>query len=330
MAACYVALALANSFVQFLVIFIIIGVANAASTVIPCSLVITNWFGERRGLALGIAFAAIPLGGTWMTIFESHIVSRYGWRVGFVTQAVPIAVIALPLLIGLLRTRPSGETPLVHVPGTAQILLSGLEVRETLRTRSFWLIAIAQFLATAAAFGIGAHFIPYLIGIGYSPILAAEILSGAFVISALGNFVAGPLADRLTGRVVLALAYVACAVGLFSLLAAAHVGALAVYITTFALVAGVPPVVLPLVIAESMGLKRLGSVLGLEGIFAAVGAAVGPIVAGRIFDVSGTYAGAIWIFVMMTMVSAIAIYSCRPLEDEQTRIAISTKAAASV
>ncbi|MGO9603874.1 MAG: MFS transporter [Candidatus Binataceae bacterium] len=87
-AASYAVLSRANSAGAFFATFVLLGVGITASTIIPTAIVITNWFRERRGMALGIAFAGIPLGGTGVTILANHIVLRYGFRMGYLAMAV--------------------------------------------------------------------------------------------------------------------------------------------------------------------------------------------------------------------------------------------------
>jgi nitrate/nitrite transporter NarK len=83
---------------------------------------------------------------------------------------------------------------------------------------------------------------------------------------------------------------------------------------------GTPLVLLPLVFIQSLGLKCLGSVQGAAGILATIGAAIGPVAAGRIFDVSGSYAIAFGVFAAMWLAAALTIYACVPLEQEITRL----------
>ena len=94
----YMALSRANSAAEFLVVLFILGIGVTVSTIIPTALVITNWFQENRGLALGVAFAEIPLGGTGVTIFANYVVLHYGFRAGYFAMGVPIASIVVPLL----------------------------------------------------------------------------------------------------------------------------------------------------------------------------------------------------------------------------------------
>jgi MFS family permease len=78
-----------------------------------------------------------------------------------------------------------------------------------------------------------------------------------------------------------------------------------------------------LVIGESLGIRRLGSILGFLALFATIGFAAGPAIAGRIFDVTGSYSGA-WVLFMamaLALVSALAMRATLPLRQETSRMA---------
>ena len=315
----YVALSRANSALEFLLIFILLGVGVTASTIIPSALVITNWFDENRGLALGIAFAGMPLGGTAITIYANYVVQHYGFRAGYLAMAVPIAVIAIPLIIAFVRTRSDEQVSSGVSPTAGELAVPGLELREAFRSWSFWMIAIAVFLFAAADVGIRVHLIPYLTGIGYTPTSAAGLFAAMFVFSAIGSFGVGYLADSFGGRLMLTAVFVTASAGIAALLGAAHFASIAMFIVVFGLVRETH--VLPLVIGESLGIRRLGSILGFLALFATIGYAAGPAIAGRIFDVTGSYSGAWVLFMAMALVSALAMRATLPLRQETSRIA---------
>jgi MFS family permease len=222
----------------------------------------------------------------------------------------------------VVQTRPvDGTKSAEDVETLSATVMPGLEVGEALRTRSFWMVSTAQLLSLTAFIGVGAHFIPYLVGLGYSATTAASMSSVMFAFSAAGTFLIGPVADRLNGRTALALVYVLGAIGLLLLLGARVGVLLGTYVVLFGLVANTPTVLIPMVMVESLGIRRLGSVLGLSGIFATIGFAAGPILAGRIFDVTRSYFDAFALFVLLAIVSAAAIATCLPLAVEQSRIA---------
>jgi len=322
----YLALSRANSAAAFLAIFIVLGIGITASTIIPSAVVITSLFREQRGLALGIAFAGVPLGGTGTTILANHVVLQYGFRVGYMAMALPIVLLVIPLLMMFLSARPASEAAGGATARVVAELAPGLEVREALHSRSFWMIAIAEVLFATAAVGIRVHLIPYLTGIGYTPTTAAQVFGAMFLFSAAGSFLAGPLADRLGGRLMLAQVFLAGAVGIASLLGAAHIASLALFVLVFGLVR--ETFLLPLVIGESLGAKRLGTLLGILAFFTTLGFAAGPIIAGRIFDVSGSYTGALILFAAMALISSLAIRATRPLAEERARFELDQTAVA--
>jgi MFS family permease len=316
----YLALSRADSAATFLAIFILLGAGITASTIIPTALVITNWFKEQRGLALGIAFAGIPLGGTGITIFASQIVQRYGFRAGYAVMALPIIFIVIPLLTIFMRSRPSAEKNR-NQRADAEDSIPGFEVREAFRTRSFWLIASAELLFATAGVGLRVHLIPYLTSIGYTPTAAAEVFGAMFVFSAIGTLGVGSFADRLGGRTTLATIFTVAAAGIAMLLGASHFVVVCAFVVIFGLVRETSPAVLPLLVGDSLGVRRLGGLLGVGALFNTIGFAAGPVIAGRIFDRTGSYEGALILFTGLALIAALAIRATVPLAEEQARAA---------
>src|SRR5262249_35768416 len=258
----------------------------------------------------------------------NYIVLHYGFRAGYLAMALPIISIVIPLVTLLLRTRPvpAGET--TQTSATKSPALPGLELREAFRTRSFWMITLADLLFAAAATGIRVHLVPYLTDLGYSPTPAAEAFAAMFMFSAIGSFAIGSLADRFGGRAMLVAAFAVSAAGIAILFGAAHFVSLAAFVVVFGLARETPPAMVPLTVRESLGVRRLGSILGIVGPFMTIGFAAGPAIAGWIFDVTGNYSGALLLFVALDALAALAISATLPLAEESLRIAVERPAAA--
>lgn len=325
------ALSRATSFEEFLIINGLFGICVGASTVIPCSLVITNWFEHRRGLAMGIAFSGMTLGGATMTMVANYAIAAAGWRVGYAILGAPIVFMVVPLILLLVRTRDSfetiasveerGESRTVAQASAPPVELSGLELAQALRVRSFWLISAAQLFA-GLGIGMAPHYIAYLTGIGYSATFAATVVSLFLLATTAGTLLGGPLADRLGARLALTATFTLSALGMLGLLGASHSLPLAANILAGGFAAGAFLVQNPLVMIESMGIRRLGSVMGITGVFFTFGAALSPIVTGRIFDITGSYSIPISSFVVTYVICSLAILACQPLDLEQARIAM--------
>jgi MFS family permease len=312
----------ADSYALLLIANLIIAIGVTAATLIPASIVIASWFGARRGLALGFTFAGTSLGGAVMIVVANKAIAFGGWRAGYVAMALPMLFIVVPLVLFVVRSRPANvsDASEVSTPAPVSIELPGVELREAFHTRSFWLIGIAQFFYACAISGILVHLVVYLIGDGYTATLSASSLSMIYLMSTVGKVALGPSADRISPRTVLSLVYFGAGVGTLLLLGASKGMMLVGFIVLVGIAAGTPLVLLPLVFIHSLGLKRLGSVQGIGSIFFTVGAAVGPVAAGHIFDVSGSYAVAFAVFAAMWLAAAVAIYACLPLEEELTRL----------
>jgi MFS family permease len=299
----------AHSFLPMLVGYALLGLGIAGSTLLPASLVIPNWFGERRGVALGIVMAGTSVGGMVMTFVASQAIARSGWRVAYVTLAAPMFVAVAPVVLAFVRTRPAHS----ERPSTSDVVPEpdGLDVRQALRGRSFWLIATAQLLFTLAIAGTNLHVVPYLTGAGYAPARAALVLSAVLGLATLGKLAMGYVADRIGARMALTLnlALIACASAILP--SASADGMLSAFIVLYGLSCGAPLVLLPMLLAEVSGLRRLGSLLGLTGISTVLGGAIGPMLAGRLFDATGSYNGAFYLFAVVLVVGAGAALGCK-------------------
>lgn len=297
--------------------YVLLGVGIGASTLLPCALVIANWFGARRGLAMGLAFAGTSLGGAAMTLVGNFAIARGGWRAGYVALAIPMFVVVIPLVIIVVRTRP----PQAEGVSVAQAsdALPGFELREAFRCRSFWMISAAQFFFAAVAAGTGLHLITYLTEVGYTASFAAGMMSLVYVFAGFGKLGMGLFADRVSARIALTCNFLAACVGMILIFGAARTSVLIPFVLIFGLSLGAPLVLIPMLVAESLGLKRFGSIGGIAGVFNTIGAFVGPVGAGKIYDLGGSYLPAFEVFVIMCLLGAAVTWSCRSFESEQAR-----------
>jgi len=317
-AASFVIASRSNSYPPIFAAYLALGVGVSAAAMLPASLVIANWFGARRGVAMGVTMSGTTAGGMLMTLVASHAITRGGWRAGYEVLAAPMALLVAPLIWLLVRTRPPSDVGVSVAAAAAR--LPGLNVGEALRTRSFWTFLLASFCFGFYGLGLNVHLIAYLIGIGYRPSSAAFAMSLVFGSALMGKILMGLFADRMSGRIALCADFVIGAAGLVLLLGATRIALLGSFVIVFGFTFGAPVALLPLVMAESLGLKRFGTLGGLAGFAQATGAALGPVIAGRIFDLTGSYTTAFELFIAIEMLGAMAAFACLPLSVEQSRV----------
>jgi MFS family permease len=101
-----------------------------------------------------------------MAFTVGSMIASHGWRAGYFTVAVPGLLIVVPLLLIFVRTRPVGAAS-QSVAERADAL-PGYEVREALRTRTFWMLVVAQLSYGLAVGGTFHHLVAFLEGLSYS------------------------------------------------------------------------------------------------------------------------------------------------------------------
>jgi MFS family permease len=314
----YLALAHTHAYGQFVLINLGLGLGFVACTGIPASKVVANWFEARRGMAMGVMLSGASIGGAIFTPVMARVITGYGWRGAYVVLAVLIGAITIPLLTLFLRSRPDAEA----APASAEreaapmapIALAGLEIKEALVSRSLWLIALAQFITFSLWSGLGQHFVAYLVSIGYTPQFSSQMLGLFYLITTGGTLLSGPISDRITARYAFALTSILSAVSMLLMLGSRQMAALAAYVAVGGMMCGASGVLMPLLILEALGMKRYGALMGISGIFGTLGFAAGPVVTGRIFDLTGSYAGALWMFAAAMVVCTLAALACRSFE----------------
>jgi len=309
----------ANTLFPMMAAYLLLGIGISAATVLPASLVLANWFDARRGLAMGVAISGTTVGGMVMTLVASSEILGRGWRVAYVVLGLPMIVVVVPLVALTIR-RPPGTVQLSVAQSAER--LEGFETLEALRSRSFWMLVIANLCFGFAAAGTVAHMVAYLEGVGYQPSSAALAMSSFFGCAALGKVAMGYVADRISARLALAADLAATAMAFVMVFGAAHLMVLAVFAVVFGVAAAAPLVLLPLLVAESLGRRRYGVLGALTGIAGTIGATVGPVVAGRIFDLTGSYTGAFELFILLDIIGAVAAFACQPYARQSLQVAI--------
>ena len=305
----------AQSFAAMAAAHVMIGVGTAAAAIIPVSLVTSNWFGARRGVALGIAMSGMSLGASAMASFASYLIVLVGWRNAYTVLALPLLVLVMPAVILMVRTRPASfghHTSSGQDTSRQPVLPEGLDRGEALCGRSFWLIGLTYFTYLMGV-GLGVvHFVPYLIGLGMSAQGAAGVFSVALLVSTLSKPLMGIAADRFNAATGLAAAVFSLSAAFLLLTQASHVLLLVPLVIFYGIGVGAPVALVPMLMAESFGLKTFGTLAGLVGIFGMLGTATGPMFAGRIFDVSGAYTTAFVMMSILLMIAAVLPFGCLP------------------
>ena len=265
----------------FVLFGLLIGVGMSSHDVTTLS-TIARWFVRRRGMMTGIAKVGTATGQMVMPPVAALLIAVLGWR----NAALTLGVAAVLLLLGAalsMRRPPPDRAAAPEVRG------GGGSFAEIRRSRVFWTLCAAQFLFFPTLMTIPLHIAVHGMDLGMTRGVAATLLTVIGAASIAGRLTVGTFADRIGGRN----AYVLCLVPLVTSLLILMV--VDTWAPLFAVVAlygfghgGLFTVVSPTV-AEFFGTRTHGAIYGGIYLFGTIGGAAGPIMAGRVFDVTGSY-----------------------------------------
>jgi MFS family permease len=307
----------AHSFGMIFAAHLLIGAGTAASSIVPGSLVAANWFGDRRGFAIGVTIAGGSLAGVIMPPIVDRLISQ-SIATAYFTLAIMVLIVPTSLILAIIKTRPANIG--ADTPGEVDEL-PGLELSPALRTRQFWILVAVQVLASLGMFGTFFYMVPFLIQSGYASSRAALALSVVNAAAGVGLLIMGTLCDRFTGRRVLP--FITIQLGLSSLLllgagsASGRLVYLGAFVVLFGLVVGFATIV-PVVLVEIFGLKRFGTLSGLLGMASALAMANGPMVVGVIFDATSSYTIAFEVSAGLCFLAAASGFALSPIVGSES------------
>jgi len=288
-AASYAGLSVLHSLNGMRALYGVFSIGNAMCGLIPGMVVAVNWFGRRKGAGSGLAVFGFALGLAASAPIETWIIARLGWRMTLRFLALPPIIVGLPLALLFITTRP----PTAQASAPLAQAAPGLEVRAGLASFAFWQLLAVQMLFALGFGAVFLHIITYLIGVGFTPGHAAAIFSLQTLESGVGVVGLGIVADRLGARRVLALSMVVLASGIMALLGAAShkygMPMVLLFVVAWGTTATSINTLLPILIAETLGVRRLGTFSGILHFGASIAHALGPLISGILFDMTGNY-----------------------------------------
>jgi MFS family permease len=299
------------------------------------SLFLPNWFVRRRGLAIGIAFAGVGVGGIVILPWVQTLITRGGWRSACGALAVLVAAVLLPLNLALPRRRPediglrsdgdSAPVPVAASAGTGPRVEDNVvdpawaavdwTLGRAARTARFWWIGLAYFCGLFAWYAIQVHQTKYLLEIGIAPATASVALGLVGLTGVLGGIGVGHLSDRI-GRewawTLGSLGFVLCFACLLLMRDHQWSGLLVLMVGGQGLLGYGLSSVFGAIPAELFQGPRFGTIFGTLNIASNLGAGVGPWVTGLIHDRTDSYAPAFWLGLVASLVSLGAMWLAAP------------------
>lgn len=263
---------------SYLVIIAIMSMLTAGSTPLPFTRLVIMAFQKNRGKALGVILTGTGTGAILLPELLAPYVAVHGWREGYFALGVVVAA-AIPIIWLLLQGAKDSET-------SKEVKVS--PVGSLLNNWRFYHLCLIFLLTALAVLGTVAHFFSMLTDSGLTPPQAGAIASLIGVSVIIGRLVVGFLLDRFRASYITAALFVVASVGFLVLgLGGPAYAKLGAIITGLAIGAEVD--LIAFLISRLFARQIYGLAYGLVYAVFLVGGAIGPYLAGRLYDSSGDY-----------------------------------------
>ena len=176
----------------------------------------------------------------------------------------------------------------------------------------FWILMIVYLLFEFCSFSIIIHLAPHATDIGFSAIVAANILAALSIGAILGKLIMGSISDKIGGKLAVIIDFGLIVVAMLWLLVATTIWMVFVFAVIFGFAFGSILALMPSITAELFGLKSHGTIFGVITFGAMFGGSLGPVLTGRIFDVTDSYQLAFVISVAVSVIALILFLLLRP------------------
>ena len=298
------------------------------------STAVSNWFIRRRPMALAYMGIIQGIGLTIFPVLAQVLINGWGWRTAWLAMGIfTISSGIIPVLL-LMARRPedmglepdpqrSGQAASGDGPLNGEILAgerrspvrhdeSNYTVRQALASRAFWILTLFSVFGFVVQAGVSLHQVPHYIGQGVPTHLAALTASTFAFGQVPGVFFWSALARRVPLRYLLSAAAATMAVGAIgtgfssSLSGGIPMG----FLLGFGV--GGLHLILRLTWADYYGRTHLGSIRGLTLPAQIGGQAMGPILAGFMFEATGGYELPFTIFGIAVALAAVMVLAAAP------------------
>ena len=304
----------------YLLYGVLVGIGFSTHDVITLSTV-ARWFIKRRGMMSGIVKVGTGSGQFLMPLIATLLITAYGWRNSYLIISAVVLVIFVvvaqvlsrdPQGIGLFPDGDSNES----CDNGNRPREESVTLRAAARTGQFWIICIAEFAIFFCLLTVIVHIVPHAMDLELTPPTAVGVLSTIGFVSMLGRIVIGTANDKIGGKRSLVICFILLLCSLFWLHVASEAWMLFLFAVIYGFAHGGFFTVMSPMIAEFFGTGSHGVLFGMVLASGTLGGAAGPLMAGRAFDVTGSYRIAFLVLTLLAVIGFVLITLLQPLREE--------------
>ncbi len=314
-----------DSLADMYIIHIFQGIVLSVSGMVINVVLISKWFNDNRGLAIGVLLAGTSVGNGIFPQINTYLltISDGDWRQVMMWLAlIPLAY--APILFALIKEKPedveTNEDNEAKNDFKASSIEGGFTLQETLMSSNFWFLSVMAFCTFYSILAMIGHVFLMLDGEGYSPQISATGVSIIFIGGFIGKVISGKLAEMIGRKIVLVGGVAMMLAG--SLLIVSSIfykNPLLIWIglTLYGTGWGGLYTLIQLLVADLFGLIAIGKIMGVINIIDTIGGGLGPIITAVIYDSTQSY---LLPFLVISALLVIALISSSMLKIDDEAI----------
>ncbi|HVX65026.1 MAG TPA: MFS transporter [Bryobacteraceae bacterium] len=277
-------------------VFLLLGVVGNGTAHLSYVRALSTWFDRRRGLAFSLLLTGGAAGAMILPAAAQALIQAAGWRYAY--AALGTMALAVGLSLGWrVRERPGFSR-------RHETVSRGVSVAEALRSRAFWIIVAVLFCCSISQNGAIAHLSALLTDRGIPPGNAALAVSALGLATLVGRLATGALLDRWFAPRVACVLLMVAALGTFLISAASSTFTGILGAVCIGVGMGGEADVTPYLLSKYFGLRSFATLYGFSWTAYAIAGAIGPVLMGKAFDATGSYAALLTQLAVLTLGAA--------------------------
>ena len=301
----YAGMARVESLPQLYLTFgLVFGMGLSAIDVIALS-TIARWFSTNRGKMTGLVKVGTGSGQFVIPLLAGFLIHHLGFRTAFVILGTLAAL--LLLATALFLRRDPGKDPTRDTPSDQ----TGLTPSQARKTPAFKQLVLANLILVAILMSIMVHIVPHARDLAIPAQTAAGLLAAIGGISMAGRFGSGFVIDKTGSKPIMLFCFVLLMAALFWLPFAKTLSGLYLFTLVYGIAHGGFFTAISPLTAELFGLRSHGSLFGMVVFAGTAGGALGPLLTGWIFDISGTYIPAFVLLIGLAATASVLFYKLK-------------------
>ena len=321
--AAYLLMSQITSTWHFYLLFGVLAGTGLSGIVIPLGSTMARWFVKRRNIMTGLGFLGVSMGVLVGSPVSERLISSYDWRTAYII--VGGCVLVVVVIASLFLKRDPSNVGQLNSPSTTGNSNTGktehgIDLKEALNLKQFWLLFFIFFSLGFVNFSIMVHIVPHALDIDVPPAIAAGILSTIGGCCTIGILILSPMADRIGNIKVYVIGLSMISVSFFILLFASNALWLYIFAIIFSFALGGCCTTQSPFIAYLFGLRSHGILYGVLNLGFSIGATLGSLLTGYLFDIAGSYHSAFITNTILALISLSLVFFLKPVAKKNTKV----------